>query len=129
MFEKTPRLPAGEFGLDRRTSLGRDDISRRRASSDVPAPIQLSERRILAERRRERREMAERMREAARRLRGNSPPLPVGEPPLSFVDMLVDFLRAAIETGLWKPDRGELPVNEFCRQTAMQVGWQWPFTP
>lgn len=90
--------------------------------------VNLADRRIVAEHRREKEEMARRMRAAAERSRDN-PPLPLGEPPQMFVDMLFDFMKTAIEAELWTPDRGGQSIDEFCQATARQVSWQWPVAP
>lgn len=88
----------------------------------------LADRRIVADHRREKRDMARRMRDAAECSRENHPPLPIGEPPQMFVDMLFDFMKSAVESGLWTPDRGELSIDDFCHQTSRQVSWQWPIS-
>lgn len=88
--------------------------------------VNLADRRLVAEHRREKQEIARRMREAAERSRENQPPLPLGEPPQMFVDILSDFMKTAIEAELWTPDRSGLSIDEFCQQTARQVSWQWP---
>lgn len=88
------------------------------------APVQLSDRRKLVERLRAEREITIRMRALARHARDSAPPIPAGEPPRQFVDMLMAFLKTAIETGLWTPDMGGSSVEDFCRQAAMEATWE-----